>query len=103
MSNFEWWVAAVVPPAIRSDSYLVVRLCIAMTLDSHILITMKTALKKKAPVAKCRSISKKEISERLADLDLAQTSAIRDLEMDINGEDGVDSKQVLAAARKALA
>lgn len=66
-------------------------------------MTMKTAVKKKAPVARRQSISKKEISERLADIDLAQTSAIRDLEMDINGDDGVDSKQVLSAARKALA
>lgn len=64
---------------------------------------MKTAVKKKTLVAKRKSISKKEISERLVDLDLAQTSAIRDLEMDINGEDGVDSIKVLAAARKALA
>jgi hypothetical protein len=89
------------PPVYRSlDGF---KLCIAITLDSHILITMKTAVKKEAPVARRRSISKKEISERLADLDLAQTSAIRDLEMDINGEDGVDSEQVLVAARKALA
>lgn len=64
---------------------------------------MKTAVKKKAFVVRRKSISKKEISERLADIDLAQTSAIRDFEMDINGEGGVDSKQVLAAAREALA
>jgi hypothetical protein len=64
---------------------------------------MKTAVKKKVSAPRRRSISKKEISARLADLDLAQTSAIRDLEMDINGEDGIDSTQVLAAARKALA
>jgi hypothetical protein len=63
---------------------------------------MKTALKKKAPSAKRKSISKQEITERLVDLDLAQTSAIRDLEMDINGDTGIDSKKVLVAARKAL-
>jgi len=64
---------------------------------------MKTAVKKKVSAPRRRSISKKEISERLVDLDLAQTSAIRDLEMDISGEDGIDSTQVLVAARKALA
>lgn len=66
-------------------------------------MVMKTSLKKKTPVARRKSISKQEISERLVDIDLAQTSAIRDLEMDINGEEGVDSKKVLATARKALA
>ena len=64
---------------------------------------MKTALKKKTPVSKRKSISKKEISERLVDIDIAQTSALRDLEMDINGDDGADSTKVLAAARRALA
>mgnify|MGYP000265080923 CR=1 FL=1 len=87
----------------RATPHFPCKLRIAITLDSHILITMKTAVKKKVSAPRRRSISKKEISARLADLDLAQTSAIRDLEMDINGEDGIDSTQVLAAARKALA
>ena len=64
---------------------------------------MKTALKQKAPIAGRKPISKREISDRLADIELAQTSAIRDLEMDIKCEAGVDSKQALVAARKALA
>jgi hypothetical protein len=63
---------------------------------------MKTA-QKKTPPAKRKSISKKEISERLIDIDVAQTSAIRDLEMDVSGETGTDSKRVLAATRKAIA
>lgn len=61
---------------------------------------MKTAVKKKVARSKPKSISKLEISERLADIDLAQTSAIRDLEMDIHGDLGTDSTKVLAAARK---
>ena len=52
---------------------------------------------------KSKTISRKEISNRLADIDLAQTSAIRDLEMDVNGETGMDSKQVLEASRRAIA
>jgi hypothetical protein len=90
-------------PQQQATPHFPCKLRIAITLDSHILITMKTAVKKKVSAPRRRSISKKEISARLADLDLAQTSAIRDLEMDINGEDGIDSTQVLAAARKALA
>jgi hypothetical protein len=63
---------------------------------------MATVLKKKTAPEKTKSISKREISERLVELDLAQTSAIRDLEMDISEESGIDSKTVLAAARKAI-
>jgi hypothetical protein len=64
---------------------------------------METASKQKVSRSKLKSISRLEISQRLADIDLAQTSAIRDLEMDINGDLGTDSKKVLAAARKAIA
>jgi len=64
---------------------------------------MTTGLKKKTTPKKRKSISKREITERLVELDLAQTSAIRDLEMDISEESGIGSKSVLAAARRAIA
>ena len=49
-----------------------------------------------------KPLSRKAIRERLLDIDIAQTSALRDLEMDIQGVEGKDAKTVLQAARKAL-
>jgi len=64
---------------------------------------MASILKKETAPKKRKSISRREISERLVELDLAQTSTIRNLEMDIKEASGIDSKTVLAAARKAIA
>ena len=61
---------------------------------------MPIAIRKKKSKLKLNPISKAEISQRLIDLDLAQTSALRDLEMDVSGEMGIDSKSVIAKARK---
>ena len=47
-------------------------------------------------------LSRHEISSRLAELDLAQTSAIRDLEMDISGDSGNEAASVVEEARQLL-
>ena len=60
---------------------------------------MAKVIQKRSSSIKLKSISKAEISRRLVDLDLAQTSALRDLEMDISGEAGLDSKKIMAKAR----
>jgi len=63
----------------------------------HDIYSMKPHTAKTKTKSPRKSISRKEISNRLADIDLAQTSAIGDLEMDVNGEEGVDSREVLSA------
>jgi len=47
-------------------------------------------------------LSREEISQRLIDIEIAQTSAIRDLEMDIRSLPGRDASVVIQASRKAL-
>lgn len=63
---------------------------------------MAVLTQKKPSKAKSRSIAKSEIARRLIDLDIAQTSVIRDLEMDVNGEAGLDSRSVILKARKLI-
>ena len=64
---------------------------------------MKMAQKKKVAGAKRKAISKQEISARLVDIGITQTSAIRSLEMEINRDVRIESKTVLTAACKAFA
>ncbi len=63
---------------------------------------MATIVDPKTRKVKRKTITKAEITRRLVDRDLAQTSALRDLEMDVNGESGIPSKTVLADARRAI-
>ena len=66
---------------------------------------MKVALEKPRPTKAKKTfkgITRDEISDRLVNLDLAHTSALRDLEMDISGEKGCLSSMVLKNARAAL-
>jgi hypothetical protein len=48
------------------------------------------------------SLTPDQIRVRLADIDLAQTSAIRDLEMDISCDSGQDVADVVEEARQLL-
>lgn len=47
-------------------------------------------------------LTRDQIRARLAEIDLAQTSSIRDLEMDIDGATGSDVDEVVEEARQAL-
>ena len=49
-----------------------------------------------------KPLTRDQIRSRLADIDLAQTSAIRDLEMDIAGLHGSDVTDVVEEARQIL-
>ena len=82
-------------------------------IKSNSLLTLEEAVAKlnlvKSPAKgnigkkkKKKPISKKEMGRRLIDIDIAQTSALRDLEMDIFGESGIESSEVLRAARDAI-
>ena len=62
----------------------------------------KAVAQPKTRETKRKTITKAEIARRLVDLDVAQTSALRDLEMDVNGDRGIPSKSVLADARRVI-
>jgi hypothetical protein len=49
-----------------------------------------------------KPLTRDQIRSRLAEIDLAQTSAIRDLEMDIAGLSGCDAAEVVEEARQIL-
>lgn len=66
-------------------------------------MSIQTKTKSGTRPGKGKGLSRVEIQARLAELDLAHTSALRDLEMDITGQDGYPLPSVMKEARKLLA
>lgn len=66
-------------------------------------MSMQTKIKSVIKPRKEKGLSRVEIQARLAELDLAHTSVLRDLEMDIIAQDGYPLDSVMKEARKLLA
>jgi hypothetical protein len=69
---------------------------------------MPSALAAKSPrrssrrVKPANKLAGSEIHDRLAQIELSTVSSLRALQMDINGDEGVPSAEVLKKARQAL-
>lgn len=77
-------------------------------LKSGYLNTMSSALSAKPPrrsshrVKSTGKLAGSEIHDRLAQIELATVSSLRALQMDIEGDEGIPSSEVLKKARQAL-